>query len=53
VVIGEVRSLVVGAVTVQDIQLPFVGLFVKARLGQNLFGDNTYLMCADPCRGKC
>jgi lipopolysaccharide transport system ATP-binding protein len=30
-----------------EIQAPFIGFFVKDRLGQALFGDNTFLTCAD------
>jgi lipopolysaccharide transport system ATP-binding protein len=46
VVGGEIVSLVVRARTVQDIDLPIVGFLVKDRLGQNLFGDNTFLTYA-------
>ena len=44
---GELVSVVVRARTVQDILRPIIGFFVKDRLGQNLFGDNTYLTYAD------
>ena len=49
---GEVLSLLYGAEVValkvtcsveQTIKNPIVGFFVKDRLGQHLFGDNTYL----------
>ena len=49
---GEVLSLLYGAEVVvlkvtcsveQAIKNPIVGFFVKDRLGQHLFGDNTYL----------
>lgn len=47
VVGGELVSLVVRARTVQAIYRPIIGFFVKDRLGQTLFGDNTYLAYAD------
>jgi len=40
---GELVALVVDAVARADIDSPIIGFFVKDRLGQNLFGDNTYL----------
>jgi lipopolysaccharide transport system ATP-binding protein len=40
---GELVVLVVRAVALADIDSPIIGFFVKDRLGQNLFGDNTYL----------
>lgn len=40
---GELVVLVVDAVALADIDSPIIGFFVKDRLGQNLFGDNTYL----------
>lgn len=33
--------------TIVTIENPIVGFYVKDRLGQNLFGDNTYLSCKD------
>ena len=43
VVGGEHVSLHVRAVTKAEIDSPLVGFFLKDRLGQVLFGDNTYL----------
>lgn len=40
---GEQVTLVVHAVALADIANPIIGFYVKDRLGQNLFGDNTYL----------
>ncbi len=40
---GEQVTLVVHAVALADIENPIIGFYVKDRLGQNLFGDNTYL----------
>ncbi len=40
---GELVVLVVRAVALADIDSPIIGFFVKDRLGQNLFEDNTYL----------
>jgi lipopolysaccharide transport system ATP-binding protein len=47
VVGGEVVSVVVRARTTRTILRPIIGFLVKDRLGQNLFGDNTYLSYAD------
>lgn len=46
VVGGETISLLVRAKVLQDIASPIVGFFVKDKLGQTLFGDNTYLTYA-------
>jgi lipopolysaccharide transport system ATP-binding protein len=43
---GESITLVVDALALERIDNPIVGFFVKDRLGQNLFGDNTYLTYA-------
>lgn len=43
VVGGERVGLHVRCVTHQDVFSPIVGFFIKDRLGQVLFGDNTYL----------
>lgn len=40
---GEVVTLKITCQTQKDIHSPIVGFYVKDRLGQNLFGDNTYL----------
>ena len=46
---GELVTLVVRALAQADLASPIIGFFVKDRLGQNLFGDNTYLTyAADP-----
>ena len=46
---GEIVTLVVHARILEDLLNPIVGFFIKDRLGQNLFGDNTYLTyVADP-----
>ena len=46
---GELVTLVVDALVLKDIDNPIIGFFIKDRLGQNLFGDNTYLSyAADP-----
>jgi lipopolysaccharide transport system ATP-binding protein len=46
---GEQVSLVVHAVAQAALDSPIIGFFVKDRLGQNLFGDNTFLSyAADP-----
>ena len=46
VVGGECVVLIVFAVALEAIYSPIVGFFVKDRLGQTLFGDNTYLTYA-------
>jgi lipopolysaccharide transport system ATP-binding protein len=40
---GERVSLIVYAVALANIHDPIIGFYIKDRLGQNLFGDNTYL----------
>lgn len=40
---GEVVKLKISVHAVQNIDSPIVGFYVKDRLGQILFGDNTYL----------
>jgi len=40
---GEKVTLRVTVNTCQDLDSPIIGFFVKDRLGQALFGDNTYL----------
>lgn len=47
VVGGENATLEVRCEAHADLQGPIVGFFVKDRLGQTLFGDNTYLSFAD------
>jgi len=47
VVGGELVCLRVTCSIHGDIKSPIVGFFVKDRLGQNLFGDNTYLSYVD------
>lgn len=43
---GEEVSLHITAVATSQMFSPIVGFFVRDRLGQNLFGDNTYLTYA-------
>lgn len=43
VVGGEMVRLVVQIQVAQDLDQPIVGFYVKDRLGQTLFGDNSYL----------
>ena len=40
---GERVTLVAHAWVLEDVLNPIIGFFIKDRLGQNLFGDNTYL----------
>jgi lipopolysaccharide transport system ATP-binding protein len=47
VVGGEVARLNVCVRANQSLKKPIVGFFVKDRLGQTLFGDNTYLSYAE------
>lgn len=47
VVGGEEVQLLIHCVANQALFSPIVGFFVKDRLGQTLFGDNTYLTYAD------
>ena len=44
---GEEVALHIDALALQDLHQPIVGFVVKDRLGQALFGDNTYLAYAD------
>lgn len=44
---GEVTDLVIDAVAVDVLNSPIFGFYVKDRLGQQLFGDNTYLSYRD------
>ncbi|GHC68124.1 ABC transporter ATP-binding protein [Limoniibacter endophyticus] len=43
---GSEVTLVVEATALADLASPIVGFFVRDKLGQNLFGDNTYLSFA-------
>jgi len=47
VVGGEVATLSVEVECHHDLDRPIIGFYVKDRLGQTLFGDNTYLTYAD------
>jgi lipopolysaccharide transport system ATP-binding protein len=47
VVGGEMVTLVVNAECKEAIRQPIVGFFLKDKLGQTLFGDNTYLTYID------
>jgi len=47
VVGGEVATLAVKVQCHEALDKPIVGFYVKDRLGQTLFGDNTYLSYAD------
>jgi lipopolysaccharide transport system ATP-binding protein len=40
---GELVDLVIDASVAKDLERPIFGFYVKDRLGQRLFGDNTYL----------
>lgn len=40
---GELVDLVIEAAVAADLERPIFGFYVKDRLGQRLFGDNTYL----------
>lgn len=44
---GEMVALHVRARVHEDLHSPIVGFYVKDRLGQNLFGDNTWLSYCD------
>jgi lipopolysaccharide transport system ATP-binding protein len=44
---GEFVSLKISAHAHQDISSPIIGFYIKDRLGQVLFGDNTYLTYHD------
>lgn len=43
---GERIALVVHVRVLVNLDAPIIGFFIKDRLGQNLFGDNTYLAYA-------
>lgn len=47
VVGGEVVRLQVSAGCHQDMESPIIGFYIKDRLGQPLFGDNTYISYMD------
>lgn len=47
---GELVTLVIHAVALMAVDNPIIGFFVKDRLGQNLFGENTYLTYAADIR---
>ncbi|MBB5217408.1 ABC transporter ATP-binding protein [Parapusillimonas granuli] len=47
VVGGEVTTLTVTVQAEQRLDRPIIGFYVKDRLGQTLFGDNTYLTYSD------
>ena len=42
---GETVTLQIECMARRDIEKPIVGFYVRDRLGQNLFGDNTFLAC--------
>ncbi|TAN03669.1 MAG: ABC transporter ATP-binding protein [Rhodanobacteraceae bacterium] len=44
---GEIADLVIDAEAMETLQSPIFGFYVKDRLGQQLFGDNTYLSYRD------
>lgn len=44
---GEVTLLDVEVIAKKHITSPIVGFFIKDRLGQHLFGDNTYTKCTE------
>ena len=44
---GEQVTLGIEAIAVFDLESPIIGFFIKDRLGQCLFGDNTYLSYMD------
>lgn len=47
VVGGEIVALVIRAKALENLASPILGFVVKNRMGQSLFGDNTYLSFAD------
>jgi lipopolysaccharide transport system ATP-binding protein len=47
VVGGETVTLTIRAVALRPLHRTIIGFFVRDRLGQNLFGDNTYLATQD------
>lgn len=44
---GEKVKLLIEAIARQDISQPLLGFHLKDRLGQILFGDNTFVACQD------
>jgi lipopolysaccharide transport system ATP-binding protein len=44
---GEIADLVIEAEVLQTLEAPIFGFYVKDRLGQRLFGDNTYVSYRD------
>lgn len=44
---GELVALRVNCVAKKQLVSPIIGFFIRDRLGQNLFGDNTYLSYRD------
>lgn len=44
---GEAVDLVIEVLATAELCSPIVGFYIKDRLGQQLFGDNTYLSCMD------
>lgn len=44
---GEIVTLTVKVECQAELDRPIIGFYVKDRLGQNLFGDNTYLSYAE------
>ncbi|EIL91802.1 ABC transporter [Rhodanobacter fulvus Jip2] len=44
---GEVAELVIEAEVIEPLDAPIFGFYVKDRLGQRLFGDNTYVSYRD------
>jgi lipopolysaccharide transport system ATP-binding protein len=50
---GEVADLLIEAEVFQDLEAPIFGFYVKDRLGQRLFGDNSYITYRDqPVRAQ-
>ena len=46
---GEKVALKIQAIANQPLDSPIIGFFVKDRLGQSLFGENTYTYVQPPC----
>jgi lipopolysaccharide transport system ATP-binding protein len=44
---GEVADFVIDAEVLEPLEAPIFGFYVKDRLGQRLFGDNTYISYRD------
>ena len=44
---GEAVDLIIEAEALGPLESPILGFYVKDRLGQQLFGDNTYISCLD------